>query len=71
MIIPARVNSSAEPPRPAIRPSSAIAPAAPSSANSGRIQGVPASPVQKLSTAPSAAPGAIPNSPGSASGLRR
>jgi hypothetical protein len=30
-----------------------------------------AQPVQKLSTAPSAAPGAIPNSPGSASGLRR
>ncbi len=71
IISPASVNSAIPPLLPAISASNAMAPPAPISANSGNAQPVAAQPVQNESTAPNAAPGAIPNSPGSASGLRR
>src|SRR5690606_12526253 len=68
---PASVNSAIPAERPAISASSAIAPPAPTSAKSGSHQPLVAYPNQKLVTAPRAAPGATPNSPGSARGFRR
>ena len=68
-IMPASVKVATPASRPAIRPSSAIAAPAPVSANTGSAH-APA-PVHSDSTAPSAAQGAMPNRPGSASGLRK